>query len=147
MPCSDLIRSLVPELVPLLTHYTQNALGALVHLADAWQMADNVNARMLRRSIGPLVLSLSSDTSRPLAWYVLVNRLGTYGVNNLVNELEGDGLALVGTFREHYRSAVEDAPTFTGVWICCGRAVLRGDGTPGRHLGDDRCAELGQVQR
>jgi hypothetical protein len=151
MPCPDLVRVLVPELVPLLTGYTQAALAALVHLLDAWHIADDRNRPHAAVAILSVLSSLMSPTSQPLAWYVVVNRVGLHGARALVGDLECASIVLgrAGNpwpprfWLQQFGQAAQNAPAALGVYICCGRRTIV-DGVPGRHLGGQACEELGQ---
>ena len=150
MPCPDLVRALVPELLPLLTGFTTPALSALVHLVEAWNVADENNARRCALAIRAVLYACHSRTSRPLAWFIILNRLGVHGTRKLVSQLDastfadsptGASLSVLGMWRAELAQAIHEAPASCGIYLCCGRAVLR-DGQPGMHLGAEACTEL-----
>lgn len=154
MPCPDLVRVLVPELVPLLTGYTQAALAALVHLLDAWNVADDKNRPAAVTAIAAMLVTLKSPTSQPLAWFVVVARLGIHGAHKLAGDLEclslaSDGFTTINRPRrfwhQQFIQAAVNAPRQLGVWLCCGRVCVRVDG-PSSHLGTDACDELARVE-
>lgn len=160
MPCPDLVRVLVPELVPFLTGYTMHALAALAHLVDAWNQADHRNQPHAVVALASVLRTLQSPTSQPLAWFVLVQRLGLHGTHKLIGDLECYETALrcdlrgasigaaaphpPGYWRLQFRLAVRNAPGLLGVWLCCARTCVRVDG-PSSHLGTDACTELAEL--
>lgn len=149
MPCPDLVRVLGPDLVPLVTHFTQAALAALVHLLDAWNVADNRNRPHVVTSIAGVLETLNAPTSQPLAWFVVVARLSSHGARQLVDDLEVYEQAWRGRlhpanyWRQQLGQAAVNAPKYLGVFLCCGRRIAI-EGVPGRHLGGAACSELGQ---
>lgn len=148
MPCPELVRALVPELVVLLSGFTTHALSALVHLVDAWHVADDGNAAHVAHATSALLCSLRTPTSRALAFYILVHRLGVYGARRLLVQMDGfepRASTAARYWQEAFERATLDAPKVLGVWLCCGRSCVRVDG-PNVHLGADNCNELGAFE-
>jgi len=118
--CAQLLDVLGPDLASLVTGYTLPALGALGHLAEAWQQADDNNRWRITAALAPLLMTLKTRTSQPLAWFVLARRLGVPAVADFARQLDAAALQLPGFYMSELERARCDAPANIGAHLCCG---------------------------